>query len=138
MGKIPTEPGEAFVPTLVSTGTGKTTCAYFYLNDKHVLYGSTHLGSKDCPPAPDRTKFGNKYIWPIYESFDIFQADTSGRIVNRFTGTKEYDAEATISPKVDIMVFTSIRDGDLNLYTRNLNGKNVKRITNTLGYDCGA
>lgn len=137
MGKIP-EAGEPFVPKLVSTGTGRTTCAYFYPDGKHVVYGSTHLGGSECPPVPDRSKHGNKYIWPIYESFDIFKADTNGRIVKRLTKTKGYDAEATISPKGDLMVFTSMRDGDLELYTMNLKGKKVKRITNMLGYDGGA
>lgn len=138
MGKIPTSENEPFVPKLVSTGTGRTTCAYFYPDGKHIVYGSTHLGSKDCPPVPDRKKYGNRYIWPIYESFDIFKADTSGKIVKRLTKTKGYDAEATISPKGDIMVFTSMRHGDLDLYTMDLNGKKVKRITTALGYDGGA
>lgn len=137
MGKVPL-PGEKFESKLVSTGTGRTTCAYFYPDGKHIVYGSTHLGSTDCPPVPDRTKHGNKYIWPIYESFDIFKADLNGKIVKQLTKTKGYDAEATISPKGDKMVFTSMRDGDLELYTMNLNGKNVKRITNALGYDGGA
>ena len=138
MGKIPTSPGEPFLPKLVSTGTGRTTCAYFYPDGKHILYGSTHMGNMDCPPVPDRSKYGNKYIWPIYESFDIFKADTSGKIVKRLTKTKGYDAEATISLKGDIMILTSMRDGDLELYTMNLKGKKVKRITNALGYDGGA
>ena len=138
MGKVPTSPAEPFVPKLVSTGTGRTTCAYFYPDGKHILYGSTHLGDKGCPPVPDRSKYGNKYIWPIYESFDIFKADTSGKIVKRLTKTKGYDAEATISPKGDRMVFTSMRDGDLDLYTMDLNGKKIKRITSLLGYDGGA
>ena len=137
MGKIP-EAGEPFIPKLVSTGTGRTTCAYFYPDGKHVVYGSTHLGGTECPPTPDRTKHGNRYIWPIYESFDIFKADTNGKIVKRLTKTKGYDAEATISPKGDLMVFTSMRDGDLELYTMNLKGKKVKRITNMPGYDGGA
>ncbi len=136
MGKIPGE-GEVFKPKLVSTGTGRTTCAYFYPDGKHIVYASTHLGSKDCPPVPDREKT-KRYIWPIYESFDIFKADINGKILKRLTKTKGYDAEATISPKGDRMVFTSIRDGDLELYTMNLAGKNVKRITNRLGYDGGA
>lgn len=138
MGKIPESVNEPFVPKLVSTGTGRTTCAYFYPDGKHIVYGSTHLGNKDCPPTPDRKKYGNKYIWPIYESFDIFKADTSGKIVKQLTKTKGYDAEATLSPKGDRMVFTSMRDGDLDLYTMDLNGKNVKRITSSLGYDGGA
>lgn len=138
MGRIPISAEEKFEPKLVSTGTGRTTCAYFYPDGKHILYGSTHLGSTECPPIPDRSKHGNKYIWPIYESFDIFKADTSGKIVQQLTRTKGYDAEATISPKGDRMVFTSMRDGDLDLYTMNLDGKKVKRITHALGYDGGA
>ena len=138
MGKIPTKAGEKFAPKLVSTGEGRTTCAFFYPDGKHILYGSTHLGNKDCPPVPDRSKYGNKYIWAVYESFDIFKADTSGKIVKQLTNTKGYDAEATISPKGDKILFTSMRDGDLDLYTMDMNGKNIKRITNTLGYDGGA
>ena len=134
MGKLPTTPDEQFNPKLVSTGTGRTTCAFFYPNGEHILYASTHLGLKNCPPVPDKIK---RYIWPIYESFDIFKADTNGNIIKRLTKTKGYDAEATISPKGDKILFTSMRDGDLDLYTMDLNGKHVKRVTNTLGYDGG-
>ena len=137
MGKIPHTAEEKFEPKLVSTGTGRTTCAFFYPDGQHILYGSTHLGSTECPPVPDRKKYGNKYIWPIYESFDIFKADLNGKIVKQLTKTNGYDAEATISPKGDKILFTSMRDGDLDLYTMDLNGKNVKRITNILGYDGG-
>lgn len=138
MGKIPETPADKFNPKLVSTGTGRTTCSYFLPDNKHILYASTHLGSTQCPPLPDRKKYGNKYIWPIYESFDIFIADTNGNIVKQLTNKKGYDAEATISPKGDKIVFTSMRDGDLDIYTMDLKGKHVKRITNTLGYDGGA
>ena len=138
MGKVPTQAGEKFQPKLVSTGTGRTTCAYFYPDGKHILYGSTHLGSADCPPIPDRSKYGNKYIWAIYKDFDIFKADTNGKIIKRLTKTPGYDAEANISPNGKTILFTSMRDGDLDLYTMDLNGKHVKRITNMLGYDGGA
>ncbi len=138
MGKIPAKAGEKFEPKLVSTGTGRTTCPYFYPDGKHILYSSTHLANKDCPPVPDRSKYGNKYIWAVYEGFDIFKADTNGNNVQQLTNTNGYDAEATISPKGDKILFTSIRDGDLDLYTMDLNGRDVKRITNTLGYDGGA
>lgn len=138
MGKVPETADEKFEPKLVSTGTGRTTCAYFYPNGKSILYGSTHLGGSACPPLPDRKKYGNKYIWPIYADFDIFKADADGKNPKRLTKTPGYDAEATISPKGDIMVFTSMRDGDLDIYTMNLKGKKVKRITSALGYDGGA
>ena len=138
IGKVPQKATDTFTPRLISTGTGRTTCAFFYPNGKSVLYASTHLASKDCPPVPDRKKYGNRYIWPIYESMDIFQADLKGKIIKQLTSFKGYDAEATISPKGDRMVFTSMRDGDLDLYTMDLKGNNVKRITTALGYDGGA
>jgi TolB protein len=138
MGKVPKNVKEKFTPKLVSTGTGRTTCAYFYPDGKSVLYASTHLADTACPAVPDRKKYGNKYIWPIYESMDIFQANLKGKIIKKLTDFKGYDAEATISPKGDKMVFTSMRDSDLELYTMDLDGKNVKRVTTTLGYDGGA
>ena len=41
MGKIPTQPGEKFQSKLVSTGTGRTTCSYFYPDGKTILFGDT-------------------------------------------------------------------------------------------------
>src|SRR5437016_13941488 len=38
---------------MVSTGDGRTTCPYFFPGAKHILYSSTHLGAKQCPPPPD-------------------------------------------------------------------------------------
>ncbi|MGB4769853.1 MAG: hypothetical protein WBP58_00230, partial [Chitinophagaceae bacterium] len=39
IGKVPTSPNEPFVPKLVSTGKGRTTCGYFMKDGKHVVYG---------------------------------------------------------------------------------------------------
>ena len=79
-----------------------------------------------------------KYIWPIYDSYDIFVADLEGNIVNQLTNEIGYDAEPTVSPKGDKIVFTSTRNGDIDLYTMNLDGSDVKQITFELGYDGGA
>ncbi|RXK62740.1 hypothetical protein ESA94_07010 [Lacibacter luteus] len=137
IGKIPTKPGEKFVPKLVSTGKGRTTCGAFTKDGKHIIYASTHLGSSDCPPVPDRSKYGNKYIWPLYDSYDIFMADLNGKIVKQLTTSKGYDAEATLSPDGKKMLYTSTKDGDIDMYVMDLKtGKEIK-ITNLLGYDGG-
>ena len=120
---------------MVSTGDGRTTCSYFYKDKKKILYGSTHLASKDCPPNPD---FSKGYVWAIYPGYDIFQAKPDGTGVKQLTSTAGYDAEATISRDGKKIIFTSMRDGDLDLYVMDTNGKNVKRLTNELGYDGGA
>ena len=124
-------------PHLVSTGLGRTTCAYFMPGDTTIVYASTHLGGEACPPEPERRADG-KYLWPIYASYDIFVADLQGNIIKQLTNEPGYDAEATVSPKGDKIVFTSDRSGDLELYTMDLDGSNVKQITFELGYDGGA
>ena len=135
-GKLPKKK-KAFDFSRVSTGTGRTTCAYVMPDGKHVLYASTHEGGKECPPVPDREKI-KKYVWPIYPSFDIYVADLKGRITKKLTDYPGYDAEAVVSPKGDKIVFTSMRTGDLELFTMNIDGSDVRQITNDLGYDGGA
>ena len=138
IGRIPTKEGQAFEPRLISTGKGRTTCGAFLKGDKHIVFASTHLADEACPPVPDRAKYGNKYIWPLYPSYDIFMADLNGNISKQLTDSPGYDAEATISPDGKTMLFTSTRDGDIDLYTMNLKSGEVRRITNILGYDGGA
>lgn len=138
LARLPTNKQEAFQPKLVSTGKGRTTCPYFLPDGKHFVYASTHLGSDDCPPVPDRSKYGNKYIWPLYDSYDIFLADTSGKIIRQLTSARGYDAEATLSPDGKKMIYTSDKEGDLELYIMDLASGKEKRITHTLGYDGGA
>ncbi|MCC6762034.1 MAG: PD40 domain-containing protein [Chitinophagaceae bacterium] len=137
IGKVPA-PGEKFTYKMVSTGKGRTTCGAFTKDGKHVIYASTHLGSSDCPPVPDRSKYGNKYIWPLYDSYDIFMADYDGKIVKQLTNAKGYDAEATLSPDGKKMLYTSTKSGDLELWIMDLKTGKEKQVTNMLGYDGGA
>ncbi|MCF6347298.1 MAG: hypothetical protein L3J20_03250 [Flavobacteriaceae bacterium] len=127
---------DSIAPPMISTGKGRTTCAYFLPDNKHIIYASTHLGADECPETPLRKE--GKYIWPIYDTYDIFVADLKGNIVKQLTNEKGYDAEPTVSPKGDKIVFTSTRSGDLELYTMNIDGSDVKQITFELGYDGGA
>jgi len=127
---------DSIAPPMVSTGKGRTTCAYFLPDNKHIIYASTHLKQNECPETPLRKN--GKYIWPIYDSYDIFVADLEGNIVKQLTNEIGYDAEPTVSPKGDKIVFTSTRSGDLELYTMNLDGTDVVQITDELGYDGGA
>lgn len=137
MGKVP-EMGEKFEYKLISTGKGRTTCSFFTKDGQHIIYASTHEAADTCPPVPDRSKYGNKYIWAVYQSFDIYMAGFNGKIVKKLTNTKGYDAEATLSPDGKKMLFTSIRNGDLDLYIMDLKSGKVKQVTNITGYDGGA
>lgn len=125
------------MPQMVSTGKGRTTCSYFMPGNKEIIYASTHLGADTCPPQPPRNVDG-LYVWPIYETFDIFTTDLEGNITAQLTDEPGYDAEATLSPDGSRIVFTSTRSGDLELYTMNTDGSDVVQITDELGYDGGA
>jgi len=118
---------------LISTGRGRTTCAYFYPDESKIIYASTHQNDLKCPPPPDRSK---GYVWKLYETFDIFL--NNGDSLKQLTSTPGYDAEATVSPKGDKIVFTSLRDDDPEIYTMNLDGSNQTRLTFEKGYDGGA
>jgi TolB protein len=120
---------------MVSNGKGATTCSYFYPDGKSILYSSTFLGGDECPPKPDYSK---GYVWALYDTYDIFKANDDGSNIVQLTNVKGYDAEATISPVGDKIVFTSTRDGDIELYSMNLDGSSVKRLTHEIGYDGGA
>lgn len=123
-------------PKMVSTGKGRTTCGYFMPDGKHILYSSTHLEDENCPPVPERVP--GRYVWPLYDGYEIFVADLEGNIVSQLTDTVGYNAEATVSPQGDKIVFTSTRTGDLELFTMDIDGSNVKQITHNMGYDGGA
>jgi len=124
-----------YKPPIISTGKGRTTCSYYMPNGKDILYASTHKGNDTCPAVP---YIKGKYLWAVYKDFDIFVADGKGKITKQLTDSPGYDAEATVSPKGDKIVFTSDRSGDLELWIMDIDGKNQKQITSGLGYDGGA
>jgi Tol biopolymer transport system component len=117
----------------VSTGTGRTTCGYFYPSGKEILFASTHTASAACPPKPS---FERGYVWPIYDGYDIYRANPDGSNLRPLTTTPGYDAEATIAPDGTI-AFTSVRDGDMEIYTMRADGSGVRRLTNNPGPDGG-
>ncbi len=119
---------------LISSGKGRTTCSFYLPDQRQVLYATTALGNPACPPPPDRSK---GYVWELYPEYDIVVADTHGTAVLRLTDTPGYDAEAVVSPRGDKIVFTSMRNGDLDIYTMNLDGSDVRQLTDEIGYDGG-
>jgi Tol biopolymer transport system component len=127
---------------MVSNGTGRCTCGYFLKNNKEIIYSSTFGYSAETPPEPDRS---HGYVWPIYPYYVIYKANADGSNAHplfpkeaapgKFTG---YNAESTVSPDGKRIIFTSTRDGDIELYSMKIDGTDVKRLTHHIGYDGGA
>ena len=118
----------------VSNGQGRTTCGYFYDDDRRILYSSTHEHSPGCPVPPDRSQ---GYVWPLGH-FEIYSQKLDGTDRKKLTNDGAYNAEATVSPDGRRVIFTSTRDGDIDLYTMNVDGSDVRRVTTRVGYDGGA
>jgi len=121
---------------MVSNGQGRTTCGYFdYPEMDRIIYASTQAASDSCPPPPDYSK---GYVWAIYPSYDIYEANLDGSGAKKLVDSPGYDAEATWCHRGGRIIFTSTRDGDLDLYSMDETGGDIRRLTNTEGYDGGA
>jgi len=118
----------------ISNGLGRTTCSYF-LKDGRIIYASTFAADSACPETV-MFKEG-RYVWPIYESYDIYVYDPQTDSLNVLIDGPGYDAEATASPDGKYLVYTSTRSGDLELWRFDLKtGENIQ-LTDELGYDGG-
>ncbi len=119
----------------ISSGKGRTTCSYWLPDGENLIFSSTEAHDPGCLPSPDRSK---GYVWKLYPEFDIYTVRKDGSGLKPLFASPGYDAEATISPKGDKIVFTSTKDGDPEIYTMNLDGGDVRRVTRGRGYDGGA
>ena len=146
----------------VSTGVGKTTCAFFRPGTDEVLYASTHHDSFATAKQEEELQFRasgqeRRYSWDYDAAMDIFSANRDGSNLTQLTYTPGYDAEASYSPDGNLIVFCSLRDAypksslspkELKqlevdpsyfgeIYIMNADGSGQTRLTNSPGYDGG-
>jgi len=146
----------------VSTGIGKTTCAFFRPGTDEVLYASTHHDAFAKAKQKEELQFRasgqeRRYSWDYDEAMDIFSANQNGNNLTQLTDAPGYDAEASYSPDGTRIVFCSLRDAyprsklspkDLKqlevdpsyfgeIYIMNADGSGQTRLTNSPGYDGG-
>jgi TolB protein len=131
---VQTFDGKPGVPHRVSNGQGRTTCSYFFPSGDRILYSSTFAASPDCPPKPD---YSQGYVWPIYNTYAIYIANPDGSGTKPLSTAPGYNAESTITRDGQHIVFTSTRNGDIDIYTMNADGSHVRQLTHELGYDGG-
>jgi TolB protein len=131
---------------LVSTGRGRTTCAYFHPSGKSILFASSHL-DPELPHTEDlarkqqeedkRSGARRRYQWDFDPQMDIFAADLNGKNLRRLTNDRGYDAEGAYDQTGERIAFCSDRDGDPDIYVMKADGSDVKQLTNAPGYDGG-
>lgn len=127
--------GKPATPMPISNGKGKTTCSYFFPSGERILYSSTFAANPDCPLRPD---YSHGYVWPIHNTYVIYTASLDGSNLQPLSNAPGYNAEATISRDGKRIVFTSTRNGDIDIYTMDADGSHVRQLTHELGYDGGA
>ncbi|MCF6314657.1 MAG: M28 family peptidase [Verrucomicrobiales bacterium] len=145
----------------VSPGHGKSTCAWLHPDGKKAIYAST----QDDPDAREKQqaeielrKSGKqkRYSWDYDPTYEIQEYDFSSKKYRNLTNTLGYDAEGCYSPDGKHILFASNRAGYtdklntedqqwfeknpsfmMDLYLMDADGKNVKRLTTSPGYDGG-
>lgn len=120
--------------TLVSTGLGRTTCGYFSPDGAYVYFSSSHRTMKGKQPSVDHSL---GYVWMVNPAFDMYRRNVATGELETVLTLPGYLAETTISPDGKYLTFTSDFEGDLDIYRADMNGFNVKRLTNEFGYDGG-
>jgi len=146
----------------VSTGMGKTTCAFFQPGTDRVLFASTHLDPDSKKKQEERIaeRAAGKeprYSWDYDPHMDIFSAKQDGSDIKRLTTAEGYDAEGAYSPDGKKIVFCSLRDTPApdamteeqkrqaemdpayfgEVYIMDADGSHQQRLTDWPGYDGG-
>jgi Tol biopolymer transport system component len=147
--------------TRISTGTGKTTCAFFRPASDEILFASTHADPEskklqERELALRASGAQRRYAWDFDPEMEIYAYSESNGTLKRLTTARGYDAEAAYSPDGQWIVFSSNReaynrslseaeqrllDKDASqfaeIYIMRADGTDVRRLTRTPGYDGG-
>ena len=68
-------------------------------------------------------------MWPIYDSYDIYRANADGTKLTAADARRPATTPRRPSRRTAAIVFTSVRDGDMEIYSMKADGSDVRRLT---------
>jgi Tol biopolymer transport system component len=149
--------------TRMSPGMGKTTCSFINPETGDVLFASTHHDSRSKQLQEEELAFRasgkeRRYSWDYDPEMELYVRSARTGTLRRLTNKRGYDAEGSISPDGQWIVFASTRDGydrqlsaaeqkqldldpsyfaEIYIMRADADGSGARRLTNVPGYDGG-
>jgi Tol biopolymer transport system component len=145
----------------ISSGIGKTTCAFFRPGTDEIEFASTHADPNSKKLQDDELAFRasgkeRRYAWDYDPEMDIYAVNEKTGATTRLTTARGYDAEGSYSPDGQWIAFSSMRDAYnrtlsdaekkqletdpsyfAEIYIMKADGSGQKRLTSVAGYDGG-
>lgn len=145
----------------ISPGIGKTTCAWIHPDNQRVLFASTQFDPQAVEKQKEEIQLRQsgetrKYSWDYDPTYELVVFNLQTHEYQQLTNTPGYDAEGSYSPDGRLICFASNRraySGELtaeemklfekdpssaiDIYLMNSDGSNIRRLTDSIGYDGG-
>lgn len=110
---------------------GQDACAFFFPDQQRIVWTSTR-DNMDMPLGD----WASQDNYP--QGSELYTSDLDGRNIVRLTDNQWYEAEVSISPQGDWIVFTRQINGNLNLWRMRPDGSDEQQITFTEDWQPGA
>ncbi len=110
---------------------GQDACSYFFQDQKRIIWTSTK-DNMDMPLGD----WASQDDYP--QGAELYSSDLYGNDIARLTDNEWYDAEVTISPNNEWIVWARQIDGNINLWRMRSDGSDEQQITFTEDWQPGA
>ncbi len=110
---------------------GQDGCSYFFPDGKHLIWTST----RDHPELPVGS-WNDANNYPT--GAELYVSDLKGGNIRRLTNNKVYDAEVSVSPNGEWIVFGRQIDGKMDLWRMRADGSGEEQLTFTDDWQEGA
>lgn len=110
---------------------GQDACSYFFPDQKRVVFTSTR-DNMDMPVG----NWSDEREYP--QGAELYIADVDGANIQRLTNNEWYEAEVSISPNGEWIVFGRQIDGKMDLWRMRPDGTEEQQITFTDDWQEGA